>query len=87
MKEKDSSRRQSKDSTAVATPPDSASKISAGDEVAPLRRPSKKKSGEDRKGAERISFFGGSIAGAIGKKSRKPVPRLSSRYVVSVSMR
>ncbi|KAJ3556322.1 hypothetical protein NM688_g2090 [Phlebia brevispora] len=73
-----SSTRHSKDSSA-ATLNDGSSKLSAGDEVPPMRRHSKKKSTDDRdKKADRLSLFGGSFSGAIVKKARKPVPRLSS---------
>ena len=63
---------------------DGSSKISAGDEVPPMRRHSKKKSGDDRSKTDRLSLFGGSIGGAIAKKARKPVPRLS-RYVCNLT--
>lgn len=75
IKESGSSRH-SKESSRV-TLNDGSSKLSAGDEAAPVRRHSKKKSGDDRGKGDRLSLFGGSIGGAIAKKARKPVPRLS----------
>lgn len=88
VKETNSSRH-SKDSTAVVTPSDSHSKISIGDEAPPKRRHSKKRSTDERKASDRLSLFGGSFTGAIGKKARKPVPRLSRcvfHYLASVNL-
>ena len=84
---KETGTRLSKDSPTALTPTnDSGSKISAGDEPAPVRRHSKKRS-VDSKPSDRLSLFGSSFSGAIvGKKARKPVPRLSRYAKTSVCL-
>lgn len=61
--------------TPVNSPPPSASPV---DETAPVRRRSKSKSVEDSntKKSDRLSLFGASFTGTLGKH-RKPAPRLS----------
>lgn len=71
---RDNSSRHSKESTpVVAIDP---SKPGGTEEVAPTRRTSRKKSSEERKPSDRLSLFGGSLSGTLGK-GRKPVPKLS----------
>lgn len=72
---KDSSSRHSRD---FSTTPISGPVPLGSEEVAPTRRHSKKKSGDDnRKPSDRLSLFGSPFSGSLGK-SRKPPPRLST---------
>ncbi|KIP10364.1 hypothetical protein PHLGIDRAFT_125572 [Phlebiopsis gigantea 11061_1 CR5-6] len=72
---KDNSSRHSKESTPVLSA--DPTKPEATEEApAPRRRPSKKKGSDDRKPADRLSLFGGTLSGTLGK-GRKPVPKLS----------
>ena len=60
--------------TPVNSPPPSSSPV---DEAVPLRRRSKgNKSVDDSKKTDRLSLFGASFTGTLGKH-RKPAPRLS----------
>ncbi|KAH8096600.1 hypothetical protein BXZ70DRAFT_945297 [Cristinia sonorae] len=70
---KDSSSRHSKDLTGT---PLSGTTTLASEEVS-TRRPKKATGGEERKASDRLSLFGNSFSGTLGK-SRKPPPRLST---------
>ncbi|KAL7282752.1 hypothetical protein ACG7TL_004227 [Trametes sanguinea] len=61
--------------TPVNTPPASASPV---DELQPVRRRSKGSKGTDERKPDRLSLFGASFTGTLGKH-RKPPPRLSKR--------
>ncbi|KAI0340826.1 hypothetical protein BDW22DRAFT_1359658 [Trametopsis cervina] len=75
---RDSASRHSKEDS-PATPGSAQTDLAAD---LPIRRHSKKKSGDERKGSDRLSLFGGigmpTLGGHIGPKARKPVPRLIS---------
>ena len=64
--------------TPVNTPPPSASPV---DESVPVRRRSKGAKSVDDKKPDRLSLFGASFTGTLGKH-RKPAPKLS-KYVPS----
>ena len=71
---KDSASRTSKEGTPIT--PSEAGKSEQGDDVPPMRRHSKKRSTDERKASDRLSLFGNTFSGTLGK-ARKPVPRLS----------
>ncbi|KAH9939312.1 uncharacterized protein BXZ73DRAFT_43776 [Epithele typhae] len=74
LKEKEKDTASNHSSGTPVTPSPSAS---PHDEQNPVRRRSKGKSVDDRKG-DRLSLFGSSFSGTLGKSNRKPAPRLSS---------
>lgn len=71
----DNASRHSKESSPVVSA-QSPRKAETVDEIVPTRRPSKKKGSEERRQGDRLSLFGGSFSGTLGK-GRKPVPKLS----------
>ncbi|THG96991.1 hypothetical protein EW026_g4932 [Hermanssonia centrifuga] len=73
---RETSSHHSKEATPI-TASDSG-KPEGSEPVSPPRRHSKKKSHDDRKASDRLSLFGSSFTGSIAKKTRKPVPKLSS---------
>ena len=72
FKEKDAESTRS-GGTPVNSPPPSASPV---DEAAPVRRRSKGSVDDSHKKSDRLSLFGASFTGTLGKH-RKPAPRLS----------
>ncbi|GJE87501.1 hypothetical protein PsYK624_035840 [Phanerochaete sordida] len=73
---KDNASRHSKESS-PAIPAQSPNPSEAASDVALIRRrPSKKKGSEEKRHGDRLSLFGGSFSGTLGK-GRKPVPKLS----------
>lgn len=81
---KDNASRHSKESTPAipAVPAQSPSPSETADEVVPMRRPSKKKGSDEKRHGDRLSLFGGSFSGTLGK-GRKPVPKLSIDFTRS----
>ena len=71
---KETSSRHSKESTPVTA--NDPNKPAGSEEAAPVRRTSRKKNSEERKPSDRLSLFGGTLSGTLGK-GRKPVPKLS----------
>lgn len=81
---KDSASFQSRETpTPVSSPAPSASPIDGrkeGEGASAVRRPSKgRRSTDERKAGDRLSLFGSTFSGTLGK-TRKPPPRLG-RYV------